>query len=174
MWPHRKLALRMSTGYNAMGSVEISGLFSEAPKPARSRWTNYCQLQQNGMTSSSCPNRRQMQRKFVPQHMRRLQKASGQAILALSVGPEIRSQRLESRSEIGLWQGEKFRPIEDGKRSRYNEAQGIQEKVHTCPVEFPAMVAMGCTNDWPGVAMVVRARDRHRRFAGRVQGQSDR
>ena len=103
-----------------------------------------------------------------------VQMASGQAILALSVGPEIRSQRPESRSEIGLWQGEKFRPIEDGKRSRYNEARGIQEKVHTCPVEFPAMVAMGCTNDWPGVAMVVRARDRHRRFAGRVQGQSDR
>ncbi|CAE8595290.1 unnamed protein product [Polarella glacialis] len=54
---------------------------------------------------------------------------------------------------FGIWQGEKFRPIDDGKRSLHNMGQETHEKIHHCPVEFAIMLAvffaMAVPRPWP-------------------------
>ena len=43
---------------------------------------------------------------------------------------------------FGIWQGDKFRPIEDGKRSGHNSGQSTFEKVHHCPQDFIVTAAL--------------------------------
>ena len=143
MWPHRKLVLRMSTGYSAMGSVESSGLFREASKPAK--------ISVDELLSTAAEWHDELFMSQPPLDAAEIHAATLEEVTKGQLGKPysrfVWDQRYGANGwravvRFGLWQGEKFRPIDDGKRSRHNEAQGIQEKVHTCPVEFPAMVAI--------------------------------
>ena len=133
----------MSYGYSAMGDIEPTGLFRES--------TRYATATVASLLATASDWHDEIFGAPIPTNAQEISDATHKEIdkgqLSRAAARSFWDRRFGKNGwraviRFGLWQGEKFRPIDDGKRSGHNAAQEIREKVHTCPVSFPALVAL--------------------------------
>jgi len=142
MWPHRVIAERFLTGFSVMGEVEVTGVFRPVVRPA--------ELTQQYLLQSAPEWHAQVAQSPPPHDAALIYEATTKEI-DQGNATELRTiQQMDEQfgegqwrgvTRFGVWQGEKFRPIDDGKRSGHNSGQYIREKVHHTPQDFVPAVA---------------------------------
>ena len=135
LWPHDTLPARFLEGFSVMGPVEVTNRSGYKPATTTSDALLATAQEWHDQVFASPP----------PADAQDIYDAT-QKEIEKGFSDVLRDRSFYDRRfgpcgwrgciRFGTWQGDKFRPIDDGKRSGHNAAQEVFEKIHHCPLEF--------------------------------------
>ena len=136
-WPDADIVRKYIEGFELMGEIQSTGVFRPVDRPQQMELDEL--LRTAGSWHDSVFSRPE------PDHAEDIKETVLKDVRAGAArSPKERTYydskfgRDNWRGVVcfGVWQGDKFRRIDDGKHSLHNLGQGIFEKIHHCPLEF--------------------------------------
>ena len=143
MWPHRDIVKRFTTGYPVIGVIPPTGVFRQFPRSATASAAELLEQAEQWHDEVFALPKPDDAEEIFDATMKEVAAGTMSPLRDRSYYDSLYGRRgWRGVIRFGVWQNDKFRPIEDGKRSGHNSGQTTLEKVHHCPQDFIVTAAI--------------------------------
>ena len=170
-WPDVHLASRFVSGFRIIGNVEMSNVF----RPVETvQMSDACMKQ--ALLDSAARTREEFQRRHRPSEgddhcLEACDKDEKRGV----AGPRLSARDCDEKYGVGGWaavprldllQGDKHRPIDDGRRGGHNACMSFAERLDLCGADQPLLHAKCLHESCQGEGVSPVVRSRHRLLSG--------